>query len=221
MIATTDQPYILRVAALLLLFAGMILCLQPDQARAGKGLLENVIGLDLGLQGYTIGKKLTPEQRKIAKSHAEKDAHQGTLKFVDQDLHVVVDKDSGRVLALYKRRENADQNTMKAMVADLMDRFGAPTVMAHDKIIYWAYNRHGAISEEDFARAKKVDQVPKLGIIATVKLNSELEILPGPVDEKKKDKGAAEAEQKKKGVVYFIISSDPLVQKFLVRQSEK
>jgi hypothetical protein len=203
----------------LIILAG-ILFVQPGLLMAGNGLLKDVIGLELGMQGYTIGKKLTPDQEKIARAHAEEDAHAGTIKFIDQDLHVVVDRESGRVLALYKRRENVDQSVLKTMIAELMDRFASPTVMAHDKIIYWAYNRHGAVSEEDFARAKKVGQLPQLGIIATVKLNSGRVITSDPVEDKKdtKDAGAA---QDKKGVVYFIITSDPLVKQFLARQQEK
>jgi len=195
-----------------------MLFLLPGALMAKTSLLEDVIGLDLGMQGYTIGKKLTPEQEKIAQAHAEKDAHEGTLKFVDQDLHVVVDKDSGRVLALYKRRENADLPMLKTMVAELMDRFGAPTVMAHDKIIYWAFNRHGAVSEEDFARAKKVGQTAGLGIIATVKLNSEMEIAPDPVDSGSAAQKGKEAAPEQTGVIYFIITSDPLVKEFLARE---
>jgi len=210
-----QQPALIMLTALAAL---LFVC--PGQVAAESGLLKDVIGLDLGMQGYTIGKKLTPEQEKIARAHPEENAHAGTFKFVDQDLHVVVDKESGRVLALYKRREDADQTVLKTMVAELMDRFASPTVMAHDKIIYWAYNRHGAVSEEDFARAKKVGQIPQLGIIATVKLNSDREITSDPVENKKdtKDTGAA---QDKKGVVYFIITSDPLVKQFLARQQEK
>ena len=220
MIATSDQPLILRLAALLLILAGAVLCLRPCPALAGNGLLKDVVDLDLGMQGYIIGRKLNADQEKIARQHAEKDAHAGTIKFIDQDLHVVVDKASGRVLALYKRKEDASRAELKTMIAELMDRFASPTVMAHDKIIYWAYNRHGAISEEDFARAKKVGQVPQLGIIATVKLNSDMEITSDPV-EGKKDKKDAGAARDNKGVVYFIITSDPLGKQFLARQQEK
>ena len=220
MIATSDQPLILRLAALLLFFAGAVLCLRPCPVLAESGLLKDVIGLDLGMQGYTIGRKLNADQEKIARLHAEEGAQAGTIKFIDRDLHVVVDRESGRVLALYKRKEDATKAELKTMIAELMDRFASPTVMAHDKIIYWAYNRHGAISEEDFARAKKVGQVPQLGIIATVKLNSDMEITSDPVEGKndKKDVGAG---QNKKGVVYFIITSDPLGKQFLARQQEK
>ena len=220
MIATSDQPLILRLAALLLILAGAVLCLRPCPVLAGKGLLKDVIDLDLGMQGYTIGKKLNADQERIARAYAEEDAHAGTIKFIDQDLHVVVDKVSGRVLALYKRKEDASKAELKTMIAELMDRFSSPTVMAHDKIIYWAYNRHGAVSEEDFARAKKVGQVPQLGIIATVKLNSDMEITSDPV-EGKEDKKDAATGQDKKGVVYFIITSDPLVKQFLASQQEK
>jgi len=222
MIAISDQPFILRLAAVLLILAGAVLCLRPCPVLASKGLLDEVIALDLGLQGYTIGNKLTPEQEKIAAAHQEDDAHAGTIKFVDGNLHVVVDDKTRRVLALYKREEGAGKKELKAMVAALMDRFDAPTVMAHDKIIYWAFNRHGAITEEDFAKAKKVNQVPRLGIIATVKLNSDLEIMPETKQNGKQTGTNGEEDlQKQTGVIYFIITSDPLVREFLSAQDHK
>jgi len=202
-------------ALLVLITLAAILFVCPGRLMAGGGLLNDVIGLELGMQGYTIGKKLTSEQEKIARDHLEENAHAGTIKFLDRDLHVVVDKDSRRVLALYVRQEDTSRQGMKKMVADLMDRFGAPTLMAHDKIIYWAFNRHGAVSEDDFAKAKKVGQVPQLGIIATVKLNSDMEISSDPVDSDNGD-GKKVAEERA-GTVYFIITSDPLVREFLDR----
>ena len=221
MITTSNQPFILRLAALLLVLAGAVLCLGPCPLLADQKLLDEVIVLDLGIQGYTIGKKLTAAQEKIAASHQEDNAHAGTLKFVDGDLHVVVDTKTRRVLALYKREEGAGKKELKTMIAGLMDRFGPPTLMAHDKIIYWAFNRHGAVSEEDFARAKKVNQVPQLGILATVKLNSDLEIMPDPKQDNTTGAQKKKDIEQQTGVIYFIITSEPLVQEFLSTQAQE
>jgi len=200
-----------------LLFLCTLLLSYPVMAQNGEDLTADVARLNLGLHGYGIGHKLTPAQKKIAQAHPQPDAYAGTYKFVDQDIVVVVDEKTDIVLALYKRIVNADRKQVKKMVAALMDRFGLPTTMAHDKIIYWAYNRHGAVSEDDFERAKKSKQIPGIGIIATVKLNSEIEIIPD-TEKKKENETTSETEATKQpatGTIYFIITSDPLVQAFL------
>ncbi len=189
-------------------------------AGSGEKLAADVAQLNLGLQGYRIGKKLTTAQKKTAKAHPGQKAYAGTYKFVDQDLFVVVEKKSDSVLALYKRVPGADKKQLKAMVASLMDRFGLPTAMAHEKIIYWAYNRHGVISEEMFEQAKKDKQIPGLGIIATVKLNSEIEIMTDNGKKKKqgdKTSPSTEVNPATTGTIYFIITSDPLIKAFLTK----
>ncbi len=192
----------------------------PTMAGTGEKLAADVAQLNFGLQGYCIGNKLTTAQKKTAKAHPGQKVYAGTYKFVDQDLFVVVEKKSDTVLALYKRVPRADKKQLKAMVAALMDRFGLPTAMAHEKIIYWAYNRHGVISEETFERAKKNKQIPGLGIIATVKLNSEMEIMP---DNGKKQKQGDKTSQSTAvqpaatGTIYFIVTSDPLIKAFLAK----
>ncbi|HHB77088.1 MAG TPA: hypothetical protein ENK84_11200 [Desulfobulbus sp.] len=204
----------------LVLFSTLLLPAFPSMAQTGGSPAADVAQLNLGLQGYSIGKKLTRAQKKTAGENPVPKAYAGTYKFVDQDLVVVVEKKTDTVLAMYKRIPRADKKQLKAMVADLMDRFGLPTAMAHEKIVYWAYNRHGAVSEDDFERAKKNKQIPGLGIIATVKLNSEIAITP----DKGKDQGNNKAsrssavQQPETGTVYFIVTSDPLVKAFLANQ---
>ena len=206
-----------RLFFCLLLLSTLLSSLPAMAEITGENPAADVAQLNLGLQGYSIGKKLTIAQKKIAEVHPGQKAYAGTYKFVDQDLFVVVEKKTDSVLAMYKRVPRADKKQLKAMVAALMDRFGLPTAMAHEKIVYWAYNRHGAISEEDFERAKKNKQIPGLGIIATVKLNSEIAITPdkGKGKEKNKTSKSTVVKQPATGTVYFIVTSDPLVKAFL------
>jgi hypothetical protein len=180
----------------------------------GEELLDQVLSLQLGMNGYFIGKELSAAQKAIGDKHLEAGAYNGTYKLKDGDLVVVVDKKTDKVLALYKQVQEADKKQLKAMVVQLMDIFAAPTTMAHEKILYWAYNKHGAISEEDFDKAREIKQIPSLGIIATVKLNSDFEITPDP-KEKKDEKNM----EPQKGSIYFIITSDPLVQQFMAKQN--
>jgi hypothetical protein len=194
----------------------------PACAETAETLLFEVVHLNLGMQGYVIGKKLLPTQKDVAGLHPVKGAYAGTYKFVDNNLYVVVNKKTDRVLALYKEKKNADKIKLKAMIAELMDRFSLPTLMAHDKMIYWAFNKDGAVSEDDFNRAKKNGQVPKLGIIATVKLSSEIEITPDKKEEdsKKSPDGKVVEQAPAIGTIYYIITSDPLVQAFMAAQTQ-
>jgi len=212
----------LRIFLCLAIFVGVLFPLSGRAATGDDALLADVVQLNLGLQGYAIGKALDPAQKGIAGKHPVAGAYAGTYKFVDKDLYVVVDRATDRILALYKKKENADKTELKAMIAGLMDRFFLPTLMAHDKMIYWAFNKHGAVSEDDFNRAKKIQQTLKLGIIATVKLSSELEIKP---DSKNGDPGGHSQGKVEKqvpaiGTVYFIITSDPLVKAFLATHQQ-
>lgn len=182
------------------------------EAKTAASLMDEVVSLKLGLGGYVIGEKLGSDQKKIAEKHPVEEAYEGTYKFVDNDLYVVVDTNTDRILALYRQKKDADKNQLKAMVVELMGQFGTPTTIAHEKILYWAFNKHGAVSEDDFNQAKKIKQTADLDIIATVKLNSEMEITP---DVEEKEEAGAEKKATPTGSIYFIITSDSLVQEFM------
>ncbi len=105
-------------------------------AGAAGSLLADVVELQLGWNGYVIGKQLDGVQKKVAENNPLQGAYEGTYKFADADLHIVADLKTDRVLALYKQKKKADKQQLKAMVVELMGRFGEPTTMAHDKILY-------------------------------------------------------------------------------------
>ncbi len=183
-------------------------------------LLDQVISLKLGLNGYAVGAELTVDQKKIAaKNPVEGEAYTGTYKFSVDDLIVVVDKKTDRILAMYQQKKDADKEQFKAMVSNLMDHFDTPTTMAHGKMLYWAFNKHGGVSEDDFNASKKIKKTGELGIIATVKFSSEHDITPDlTVREERKEEKKDEVKKEEKaqtGAIYFIITSDPLVQQFM------
>jgi len=204
----THQLYILFSVFLLVLGS-----ISTSQAKTATTLLESVLSLKIGMNGYVIGQKLNDSQKERASKHLVKGAYQDTYKFADNDLFVVVDQKSDRILALYKQKKDASKNQLKDMVVELMDLFDAPTTIAHDKILYWAFNKHGAVTEEDFNVAKKIKQTADLGIIATVKLNSEMAITPDSQIGDQKTSG--ENNEGQTGSIYFIITSDPMVQEFI------
>jgi hypothetical protein len=164
-------------------------------------LAAKVATLELGMNDYTIGKKLTPVQKKIASENISNNSYQGTYKFKDSDLFIIVAQNDDTILAVYQRNDEANMGQAKSMVASLMLLYGEPTTMAHDKLIYWAYGGAGKISEETYNKLR--DNNETMEILATVKFNSSFEITgENPV-------------QAETGINYFIISSDPLTQEFI------
>ena len=87
------------------------------------------------------------------------------------------------------------------MISGLVDLYGEPTAMAHDKLVYWAYNETGKIPEEKYNQSR--ENAEKLEVLATVKFNSDFSI----TDEALKEQ--------QKGTIYFIISSDRLSEEFM------
>ncbi len=166
-------------------------------------LAAKVATLELGMDGYTIGHKLTPVQKKIASENISNDSYEGTYKFKDGDLFIIAAQNDDTILAVFQRNDEANMEQAKLMVSSLMLLYGEPTTMAHDKLIYWAYGGDGKIPEETYNKLRANNE--PLDILATVKFNSSFEITgEDPV-------------QEETGVNYFIISSDPLTQEFISR----
>lgn len=164
-------------------------------------LASEVASLQLGMKGYILGKQLTPEQKDLAGKNLIKDSFEGTYKFQDGEIIVVAEKDNDTVLAVYKRNEQATIEQAKKMISGLMGEYGEPTAMAHDKLIYWAYNDQGKIAEDAYQKHREKGE--KFDVLATVKFNTTLDIMA-----EKKDKNET-------GTIYFIVSSDPLSQEFM------
>ena len=160
-------------------------------------LYDQLVSLHLGRNGYTLGAHLTPKQQETAASHRVEGATPGTYKFIDANLAVVVDATTHRVMVLFEKFDNISSQAIQDLVGSLFMEYDEPTTSAHDKIVYWAYDTKGKISSQRFDKAKKKN----LDILATVKLNSSLEVL-------------GREPTTDKGDVYYIISSPPLLEQF-------
>jgi hypothetical protein len=88
-------------------------------------------------------------------------------------------------------------------VGTLFFDFGDPTVMAHDKTIYWAFDEKGKISEEQYREAK-ANREP-LKTLATVKLDSSRKIMD-------------DSDPEEDGSVYYIVSSEPILKLINTRE---
>ena len=167
-------------------------------------LLNTVEKLNIRRNDYTLGKVLTGKQKQTAQSNAQENASPGTYKFKDNNLYIVADKVTDRVLILYERYEPVSREKIRELVGALFFDFGDPTVMAHDKIIYWAFDEKGKISEEQY-REVKTTKTP-LTTLATVKLDSSHKIMDSS------DPGESSS-------VYYIVSSEPIL-KLLNRREQ-
>ena len=145
---------------------------------------------------YTLGKMLTNKQKETAQRHAVDAASPGTYKFKDNNLFIIADKVTDRVLILYEQYDPATPEKVQEIVGNLFFDFGDPTVMAHDKTIYWAFDEKGKIAEQEY-RAVKAKNQP-LKTLATVKLDSSHKIMSNETDTQDSH-------------VYYIVSSNPLL----------
>ncbi|MBU1340690.1 MAG: hypothetical protein KKE44_16600, partial [Proteobacteria bacterium] len=160
---------------------------------------EQVETLKLERNGYVLGAALNNGQMKTAKANPVDATSKDTFKFKDKNLYVVAQKTSNRVLVMYEQFEAASQKEIQSLIGDLYMSFDDPTVLAHDKVVYWAYTKEGKITAGEFETARQ-DKI-KLDILATVKCISDLHIMEKP-------KGPST------GQVYYIISSDPILKFF-------
>ena len=180
---------------MVLLFSGL--------ARADdlNDLFDQVEKLRIERHGYILGIVLNQEQMKTAVSNPVETTSSDTFKFKDKNVFVVAQKTSNRVLVIYEQFEDATQQKIQDLVGDLYMHFDDPTVLAHDKVVYWAYAKKGKLTSKEFETARQNKK--KLDILATVKFISDINIM-----EKVKESEPAT------GQVYYIISSDPILKFF-------
>jgi len=178
----------------------LILLLLPFSSACSSDKLSDLLGqverLNISRGGYTLGKGLTDRQKATALKHPVEAANPWTFKFKDGDLYVVADKATDRVVIIYERYEATTIKKVRALVGSLSLDFGDPTVMAHDKIIYWVFGPEGKLTREQYKKAKLADG--KLNILATVKLNSTMRIME-------------DSTRSGDSSVYYIISSEPVL----------
>ncbi len=183
----------------------MILSSGLAQANDLNDLFGRVEKLKIERAGYVLGAILNQVQMKTAVADPVDASTKDTFKFKDKNLFVVADKTSNRVLVMYEQFEAASQQKIQDLVGDLYMNFDDPTVLAHDKVVYWAYTKNGKISSKEFDSARQDKK--KLDILATVKFISDINIME---KENRSEPAPAIGQQ-----AYYIISSDPVLKFFL------
>ena len=182
-----------------------------DAASAMRRIGQDVSELNLGFGDYVLGRRLNDEQQKLARLHSIQKTVPGTIKFNDGDIFVIAQSDNFMVLGIYKLYKEASHQKVKTIVGDLMLRFNEPTTMAHDKLIYWAFNKKGRLDQDEYDSTKKTEDTK---IIATVKFSSTSSVFPDPAPEEKHDK---ETEKDEMSDIYVMITSNPLSKIFLAQ----
>jgi len=181
----------------------VVVLLFPGLARADdlNNLFAKVEKLKIERHGYVLGAALNKGQMKVAAANSVDASSKDTFKFKDKNIFVVAEKTSNRVLVIYEQFKDASQQKIQGLVGDLYMNFDDPTVLAHDKVVYWAYTKKGKVTTQEFDTARQNKK--KLDILATVKFISDINIM-----EKIKESEPAT------GQVYYIISSDPILKFF-------
>lgn len=191
-------------------FLILIFAAATAQASAVVKEMNRVAGevaeLELGFGDYVLGRALTPEQKKLGQKNSVKKSLQGTYKFKDGEVFVVAAWEGDIVLGVYKQYPDTTMNTVKSVIGGLMIEYGEPTAMAHDKLVYWTYNKDGRIPQDVFDFERQNGGADNL---ATVKFSSSERIIT------EEDKEKAENIEQKKLSAYVMITSDPLSKLFL------
>jgi len=179
-------------------FAILLLSIVACSSRTDEStdVFVSVAKLKIQRNDYILGETLTDKQKETARRNAVEAPSPGTYKFKDYDLNVVVDEKTDRIIIIYERYETANREKIRELVGDLFFVFGEPTVMAHDKTIYWAFNEKGKISEQQYRQTKEKKQ--RFKTLATVKLDSSHKIMGDDGDDQNRS-------------VYYIVSSEPLL----------
>ncbi len=159
-------------------------------------LFGNVEKLNLGRGGYILGKTLNTRQKNIARMNPDNSTNPGTYKFKDGDIYVVAEQTTDRVLIIYEQYDATTLDKIRNLVGSLYLDFGDPTVIAHDKLIYWVYNEKEKLSDEKYHAIKKANE--GMQALATIKLSSGI-----PIHSKKNPT--------ENNSVYYIISSEPVL----------
>ncbi len=155
-------------------------------------LITQVEKLNITRGTYTLGKQLTREQKKIASDNRVEHSIPGTFKFKDNSLFIIADTNSERALIIYEQYEPISVKKIQDLLGALIFDFGDPTILVHDKLLYWAYSDKAKLSQDEYQKIK--ESKIKNPFMATVKLSSNIPLL-------------SKEDTDEEGSIYYIISS--------------
>ena len=132
-----------------------ILCISLSLNASNK-LYNTIEKMNKGIDGYIVGKVLNKVQEKLLNKNAVASNNKNILKFLaNDDLMIVINKKNNKVLAINKRYTNISQKEVKKMISKFIFKFDEPTAMAHNKMVYWIYDKDGnKLSSDDLKNFK-------------------------------------------------------------------
>lgn len=187
-------------------------------------IYEQIEKMQKGIDGYIVGKALTSEQQKIAVKGMITSTDPTVAKFLDgENLLIAINAKNKKVLAINKRFNQATSEDIKGMIANMIHDYDEPTAMAHNKMIYWVFNKDGEkLSEDDLKNWKdaiKGKTNPNMPLAQAVNIEKKnVDFNPYISIKLQSDQpmmGEIKEEDKKKEIelanAYLMISSDKLI----------
>lgn len=190
-------------------------------AQAKSDMYETIASINKGIDGYIVGKTLTKEQQKLLQKNSMESQHPSIKRFLaNKTLLVAVNIKNNKVIAINKKLSNLKRDKVKALIAEYIHKFDEPTAMAHDKMLYWVYDKEGKkIQEDDLKQYKDSLKVKGKQIALAEAVNiqkKKIDFDPYLSVKLSSDKGLM-SEQKEDVITnaYVMISSDKLISAIL------
>jgi len=181
---------------------------------SANGIYEKVENMKKGVDGYILGSTLKKEQQN---NSIPSDNDKVKKYLVNNDLLIAINVKNNKILAINKRFNAVKQLEIKSMIGSLIHDYDEPTAMAHDKIIYWVYDKNGKkLTEDDLKNWKDSLKVAKtkLPLVEAIKVDTkQVDFDPYISIKMTSDQPMmSKVEDEKLANVYLMVSSEKLIQ---------
>ncbi|MCD4757075.1 MAG: hypothetical protein K8R39_02305 [Arcobacteraceae bacterium] len=181
---------------------------------SANGIYEKVENMKKGVDGYILGSTLKKEQQN---NSIPSDNDKVKKYLVNNDLLIAINVKNNKILAINKRFNAVKQLEIKSMIGSLIHDYDEPTAMAHDKMIYWVYDKNGKkLTEDDLKNWKDSLKVAKtkLPLVEAIKVDTkQVDFDPYISIKMTSDQPMmSKVEDEKLANVYLMVSSEKLIQ---------
>ncbi len=181
---------------------------------SANGIYEKVENMKKGLDGYILGSTLKKEQQS---NSIPSDNDKVKKYLINDDLLIAINVKNNKILAINKRFNAVKQLEIKSMIGSLIHDYDEPTAMAHDKMIYWVYDKNGKkLTEDDLKNWKDSLKVAKtkLPLVEAIKVDTkQVDFDPYVSIKMTSDQPMmTKVKDEKLANVYLMVSSEKLIQ---------
>lgn len=125
-------------------------------ASAQSNLFDKVASLNIGIDGYTLGKALDENQQAKARNNLVQGNVTGIYKFMDGKKLIVADEKTHKVVVIRKDFKDLDQKALRGVITTVFFKYDEPTTLTHSQMFYWAFDENGKkYTEEEWEEYKK------------------------------------------------------------------